>query len=190
MAFISAAVAGLGALASSGALATAGLVASGVGAAGQAYYTQKASSASRRAERARQDQMRLESIRKQREFIRQKQAADSLALTRSVNQGAGIMGSNLMGAYGQTQGAYGRATNSEYQNLQIGERIFQANMDQASAQGWASTFNGLGNFGTNMMTSAKGIGQIFAQPGPNTQQSTNYPQANNPNFFGVGANPY
>ena len=195
MAFISAAVAGLGALgaaaASSPALLGLGLVGSAAGAAGQAYYTSQASAASRRAERARQEQMRLESMRRMREQMRQAQNANAMSLSRSVGQGAGVAGSNLAGAYGQTQGALGRASNAEYQNLQIGERIFQANLDQSTAQGWASTFNGLGNFSNNFLQSQAGLRQIFAPTPGSTQQSTNYPQASNPWFSGgVGAQPY
>ena len=195
MAFITAAVAGLTALGTAAASASPallglGVVGSTVGAAGQAYFTSQASAASRRAERARQEQMRLESMRRMREQMRQAQNANAMSLSRSVGQGAGVAGSNLAGAYGQTQGALGRASNAEYQNLQIGERIFQANLDQSIAQGWASTFNGLGNFSNNFMQSQAGLRQIFAPAPGGAQQSTNYPQASNPWFYGTGANPY
>lgn len=195
MAFISAAVAGLGALgsavAASPALIGLGTIGSAVGAAGQAYYTRQASAASRRAERARQEQMRLESMRRQRDLIRQAQNANAMSLSRSVGQGAGVEGSNLMGAYGQTQGALGRASNAEFQNLAIGERIFQANMDQSVAQGWAATYNGLGNFSNNFLQALPGIRQLTATAPPSTYQPTNYPQAQNPWLTGgVGASPY
>ncbi len=191
MALISASVAALTAIgtaatasAISAPLLGAGLVASAVGAGGQMYYTRQASAASRRAERARQEQMRLESMRRQREIIRQSQVANATSLARTVNQGSGVFSSALAGAYGQTQGALGRASNTEYQNLGIGERIFQANMDQSVAQGWASTFNGIGQFGQQMMNTAKGVGQMFAT-GPQPQAvATNYPTFDRYGFYG------
>lgn len=159
---------------------TIGLLAQGVGMVGGMWAARRATEASKDAERARAEQMRVESMRRMRDQIRQSQVANATALSRSVGQGAGVFSSNLMGAYGQTQGALGRASNAEYQNLQIGERIFQANMDLADAKGWASTFEGMGKFGTSLATNAGQIGQLgqtWFGSNPDTRQSTAYPTA-------------
>ena len=151
-----------------------GLATQGVSAVMQADARKDATAASRRAERLREQQMQLESQRKQRELIRQEQNARDIALSRSVAQGAGQgdqASSSLFGAYGQIQGALGRASNTEEQNLDIGAGIFSANRDLASAQGDVATWEGVGKFGQSLVSNSQMIGKI----GNNLfGESTNY----------------
>ncbi len=128
---------------------------------------QEATQASVQAETIREQQMALESTRQQREMIRQTQAAQSLGLARSVNQGGGVDDTALFGAYGQVQGAYGRASNADYQNLQLGHQLFGANRDYANATGRAMSYEtdsrnwqNIGSLGSSLMGNAMNIAQI------------------------------
>lgn len=141
----------------------AGLGVQAVSAVGQASARREATAASRRAERLREQQMNLERARKQREAFRQATVARSVALSRSVSQGAGQgdeASSSLFGAYGQIAGAFGRATNTEEQNADIGAGLFAANRDLASAQGDIATYEGIGKLGSSLTANSETIGKI------------------------------
>jgi hypothetical protein len=156
-------------------LTAIGLGISAVSAGAQYSANQQAAKASRRAERLREQQMKLDAQRKRRETIRQALAATSLATARSVGQGVGEGSSVFFGAYGQTMGELGRQINYTNVSEQIGGQLFDANADYASAVSAASTFNALGNIGTGLMTNAKTIDEIGTSlfGPPTTQQSWN-----------------
>lgn len=182
------------------------VLAAGIGLAGlgiqahaakeQSDYRKEATAASQRAEALRAEQMRLEGIRKQRELIRQTQVARATALSRSVNQGAGASetaaSSSLFGAFGQIQGAYGRASNAEFQNQTIGAGIFQANADLAAAQGSIATYEGLGKLGTTLTMQSDTIGKIGGSLFPSSSGNWSTTVNDERNMFpgGVGAFPY
>lgn len=145
------------------AIGIGGLATQGVSAVMQYDARKDATAASQRAERLREQQMQLETQRKQREIIRQQQNARALALSRSVGQGAGQgedASSSLFGAYGQIAGAAGRASNTEEQNMDIGAGIFSANRDLAKAQGDIATWEGVGKFGSSLVSNSQMIGKV------------------------------
>lgn len=129
-------------------------------AGGQAYYTSQASAASRRAERLREQQMRLDAMRRRRESIRQSMIANSVAASRGVAQGVGEGSSVLFGALGQTQGELGRQVSYTNESEAIGAGIFQANRDIASAQAASSMFQQAGNLSTSVLSNSQKISDI------------------------------
>lgn len=150
------------------AISVSGLAVQGYSAAKQYEARKDQTAASIRAENLREEQMRNENIRKQRELIRQQQNARAIALSRSVSQGAGQgegASSSLFGAYGQVQGAYGRASNTEEQNLDIGAGLFSANRDIAKAGGEIATYEGAGKLGSILTTNALTIAKVGTQIG-------------------------
>ncbi len=133
--------------------------------AGTAYSMvqgQKAAAASKRAERLREQQMRMESRRKQIEAIRKMQ----------INRAASI--SNIQGGTGTLENsAYGGATSALSSNLgaqlgeisqatEIGSQMFAANAAYSQASANAQTGEGLASFGKSLFGSSQEIGRIGA----------------------------
>ena len=143
-------------------IALIGLGISAAAAGGQAYYSNQASRASRRAERLREQQMRMDARRRRIQAIRQSMMAGSLATARGANQGVGEGSSVIGGAAGQTAGELGRELSYTNASEQIGAGIFQANADIAGAQGMASLFNAAGTIGNTLLGNAQTISNIGA----------------------------
>jgi hypothetical protein len=147
-----------------------GLALSGAGVGAQVFGAIHANEAQKdeiraqqKAEASREQGMKLDAMRKQREAIRQGMLARSQALTVGSNQGAGY-GSGITGAEaGATQqSAYNVLGVSE--QSQIGSQIFQANREafnakkeQADAGTLSAIGGGLGTLGGALM---KNVGQI------------------------------
>jgi hypothetical protein len=131
-----------------------------------AKYSQMASQASIDAERLRERQMELEGLRRQREIIRQMQAAQSMSVATTAAAGAQY-GSALPGALGQSRAQGNRQQNDVFQNLEIGRALFDANERKLQAEammakhsGNASTFGGLASLGQGIFQSAEKVDRI------------------------------
>lgn len=141
--------------------AVAGAVTAGVGAVGQAKSAKQASAASRRAEQARNRQMQLETMRKQRTIFRDQMRQRSVALANTTNQGASAEGSSaLPGGYGQIAGETGRQSVALAENANIGQQIFDANAAMATAQGNQAMWQGVGTIGQQLFQNSQAIGRI------------------------------
>lgn len=127
--------------------------------AAQARITQ----ASIQAERLRFKQMTLETRRRQRDIIRQSMIARSTAVSGASASGA-MQSSGLLGGLGQISSQTGAALTSQGENFQIGEGLFQANVDKmnaemslAKARGSQATASGLFSLGSSLVSNAGGI---------------------------------
>lgn len=159
MALVSAAVAVGTAIAGAAAAAAPVLTAAGAiaGVAGTAMSMraqQQAVRAQRRQENLRQQQMRLEADRRRRDIIRNSTIASSTSLANMTAAGAQF-GSALPGAQAGIFGQAGRQTAAVGQNLQIGEGLFQANMDLFSANASNAFWQGVSQTGSQMIDFSK-----------------------------------
>ena len=158
------------------AIAAIGLGISAVSASNQYHSTKKAVGQSRRAEQLREEMMKAETARRQRELIRQSILAGSMTRARATSQGVSLGSSAVSGAYGQTSGEVGRQGTALYENQVLGSGIFDANRRMADYQGQAAMWNQIGQVGNFMMGNAQNItrvgktiyGQMF--PGPATDR--------------------
>lgn len=149
---------GLATLLSAGSTA-AGIGFSLYGTKKQASAEQDMSAASRAAEDARQQQATLEHARKQREIIRQGITARANAVSSTTNQGAQYS-SALEGTLAQYTGQEAAASNTVGRAFDIGNDIFAANKDYATAQGQAATGKGLSSLGGMLLQNNVQIGKI------------------------------
>lgn len=85
-----------------------------------------------KAEKARETQMNLDAMRKKRAALRESLVARQMALANATNQGAAA-GSGLPGGFGQIQGIAGQNIQGINQDQQLGQQIFAANRQYASA---------------------------------------------------------
>lgn len=122
---------------------------------------QKASAASRRAERLRAQQMRLESQRQRREAIRQFQLRRSTALSNIAGAtGSALGGGSAIGGLGGFASNLGTQLNTIDQATDIGGGIFNANAQYSTASANQQTGSGLANFGGSLFQNADAIGRI------------------------------
>lgn len=156
-------------------IATAGLAIAGVGAY-EGYEASKqnnqaqqaAIAAQEKAEELRKQQMELDATRRTREIIRQSTAARSAALAITTAQGAAYEGGSAVpGAYGSIAGRTGVNELGVSQNLEIGEGMFAAHMDQlgayrraADAQSQMAMWAGIGSLGNSLISNSTTIGKI------------------------------
>lgn len=159
----------------SAAIAAIGLAGSIAGTIGQASASSKASSAQAQAAGAEeqiaqtnQQQLQLDAARQRRNIARQAVIARSTALSNATGQGAGF------GASSGVQGGQSQATSQENfglltsaQNLTLGNSIFslnqqvyQDNSRAATAQGQASMWGGIGQFGNMALSQANTLGKV------------------------------
>lgn len=155
--------AGLSAAASIG-----GLALQAVGTGVQMDAANKQTEASVRAERLRQQQMNLESMRQRRQAVRNTIKARAVALSAGTSQGA-TGSSGLAGGLSQisNQGAENVSGVSKAQ--EIGTSIFDANASYAQAGGQLALGQGLSSLGGALVNNAQQIGQIgtfFSTPKP------------------------
>lgn len=134
---------------------------------------QDASAASRRAEEARAQQSALEFARKNREIIRQSLIARANASSSAANQGANY-GSGIQGAFAAFGGQEAAAVNTNQRAFDIGQDIFAANADYASAQGRAAEGRGMSSLGGALMASSTQIGKIGSLFVPSSPSSNPY----------------
>lgn len=115
---------------------------------------QRQAAAMAKAEKARENQMNLDAMRKKRAALRESLVARQMALNNATNQGAAA-GSGLPGGYGQIQGIAGQNIQGVNQDQQLGQQIFAANRQYASA----GTMVGFGNMLTQNADSFARVGQ-------------------------------
>lgn len=124
----------------------ASLLGTAAGVAGQVIQAKGA----KKAERARQQQARLEAQRARREAIRRSVVARAQSLSAATNQGAQFS-SSAIGAQqsATTQGA--RNVQAISQNETLGNRVFEGNRQQARGNTLASAGSGLQSFGNQLV---------------------------------------
>jgi hypothetical protein len=106
----------------------------------------KQAKAAKKAERARKRQMELDAMRKRRESIRQAQVARAEAESSAVSQGAGA-GSGLAGGLAQITSQQNQNLQYSFQDQQLGERVFKANAQYASAGTLIGIGSGISSLG-------------------------------------------
>lgn len=117
---------------------------------------QQQAKAMAKAEKAREAQMNLDAMRKKRAALRESLLARQTALANATNQGA-AGGSGLPGGFGQIQGIAGQNIQGIGQDQQLGQQIFAANRQYASA----GTMIGFGSMLTDNAAGINRLGQQF-----------------------------
>lgn len=141
------------------AIAALGLALSAVGTFIQLQGQQKMTAALKSAEAARQQQLALDTNRRNREIVRQGIASRAQAEATATAQGA-QGGSGLPGAYGEISGQVGNTQLANNQNQSLGNQIFAANQQYYSASGTANLGVGLSSFGGMLMNNAGTFARI------------------------------
>lgn len=141
----------------------AGVAIGAGGAAAQYVGSQQQASASKEAEAARRSKMELEGMRQRREILRRAQIAQSTALTRTTAQtgSAATSGSSaLPGSYGQITAQGNEQLGNLGANLDIGNRIFDANSDAADSASISAMGKGFSTIGGALLQNSKAISEI------------------------------
>jgi hypothetical protein len=132
----------------------------------QAAAQKRAAQAQAKAEEERKKAMNLDAFRKQKAMIREAQLAQATALSTAGAQGA-ESGSGLQGAYGGIWGQTQSNMQGVEQNREIGNRMFdyniqayQANAQAAAAGGRAALGAGITTLGGMLTQNAGTIGRI------------------------------
>lgn len=107
--------------------------------------------AQQKAEATREQSMKLDSMRKQREMIRQGILARSQSLTQGSNQGAGY-GSGIAGAQAGITEQTAFNTLGAQQQSQLGSDIFAANREAFGARSRQADAGSMGAFGSGLST--------------------------------------
>ena len=137
MAFLTATLLGLAALATTA-----------VGTVVQMQGQQQQAKASQQAEAVRMQAANLDALRRQRETIRQSEAARAQTLATTTSQGAaGPGGSALPGAYGGITGSANNSLTGNSQALQSATQLSAANMAYSRAGAMAGMGAGLSSLG-------------------------------------------
>lgn len=121
---------------------------------------QKELAAMKKQEKARIQQLNLETQRRKRETIRQATVARAEALSNATNQGAGET-SALAGGVAQVTNQAGRNIQAANQDYSIGREIFRQNMKIADARGLQSLGAGISNFGSAFGAALPGMENMF-----------------------------
>jgi hypothetical protein len=156
----------------------------------QAEAQQQALDFQQQAESKREQAMKLDAERRQREIVRQGVAARSMALATATTQGAAANGSSALGgAYGQISGRTGVNALGINQQSEIGSSMFALNRgvlgayrDAASAGSSAAAGAGLVSLGGMFMKNYDMIpkigvtlGGLFSNSNPvNVGSATTY----------------
>jgi hypothetical protein len=145
----------------SAAASIGGLALQAAGTAVQMDAAKKQTDASVRAERLRERQMNLESMRQRRQAVRNAIKARSVALSSATSQGAtGTGSSGIAGGLGQIASQGADNVRSVNNAQEIGKGIFDANADYATAGGQMAMGQGLSSLGGALVNNAGQIGQI------------------------------
>jgi hypothetical protein len=124
----------------------AGALFSAVGTVFGVIGSLKQAKAAEKAEEARQQQMKLEAMRRRRESLRQATVARATALSNATNQGAGET-SSLAGGLAQITNRAARNVQATNQDEALGNKVFEANKDYARASGLIAIGNGISSLG-------------------------------------------
>lgn len=89
--------------------------------------------AEQRAEALRLKQMKLEGARRQRDVVRQMMVARSTAVSGAANSGT-LESSGFEGGQAEIMGRGGQAILAQAENMQIGQGLFQSNVDKMNAE--------------------------------------------------------
>lgn len=126
----------------------------------------KQSQAEQRAESLRQQQMQLESIRRERDIMRQAQAARAQSISQAVNDGVSATGSSILpGLQGQIASQESRSVTATEENLAIGNATFAANADASRARADKAEGAAWTDFGKTLFQSSDKISNIGTQAG-------------------------
>ena len=121
--------------------------------------------ASKKAEKARRQQAKLEAMRARREQIRRSQVAVAQSTAAAYNQGAG-QSSALQGGIAQIKNEAGRNIVAINQDENLAKRISRAN-DQASKGAFVSALGqGISSLGGAVSGSSETITRLGYQPDP------------------------
>lgn len=147
-------------------IGAAGIGVSLYGNSKQADASKKQYAAERQAEALRQQQMQLESIRRERDVVRQAQAARAQSLSQAVNDGASATGSSILpGLQGQIAGQESRSITATEENLAIGNATFAANADASRAKGEKADAAAWTDFGKTLFQNSDKVSNIATQAG-------------------------
>lgn len=111
-------------------------------------------------EELRRQQMELNSLNERRSMIRNAQVAASIGISNQTNAGASY-GSAAGGAKGQAQGQLGTALTTNWQNLGIGEGIFNSNEAQARLKQRIGADEGIMGLGGTISSLGGPLGRMF-----------------------------
>lgn len=125
------------------------------------------------AERLRRTQMEYDAMRQQRALIRNAQMARATGLANQTASGADNVRSSASGGReGQVQGAAGVQSNSIFQNLQIGEGLFDINERIAKDKRDIQFGQDIMSFGSAISSMGSPLGRIFGGRGNTDSQSS------------------
>lgn len=127
-------------------MAVAGLALSVIGTVFGTIGSLKQADAAKKAEKARERQLELETQRRKREAIRQAQIARGSAISNATAQGAGNS-SALQGGLAQVTNQSARNTQYVNQDLELGKDVFKANRQAADGAGMQALGSGIGSLG-------------------------------------------
>lgn len=145
----------------SAAASLGGMALQAAGTAVQMDAAQKQTEASVRAERLREQQMNLETMRQRRQAVRSALRTRAIAISSATNQGASAGGSSaLPGGLAQIGNQGQDNVSGIDKGKQIGSGIFRANADYATAGGQAAMGQGLSSLGGALVNNAPTIGSI------------------------------
>lgn len=145
----------------SAAASVGGMALQAIGTGVQMDAAQKQTDASIRAERLREQQMNLETMRQRRQAVRNALRSRAIAVASATNQGAASAGSSgLPGGLAQISNQGQDNVSGIDKGKQIGSGIFNANADYAAAGGQMAVGQGLSSLGGALVNNAPTIGSI------------------------------
>lgn len=134
-----------------------------------------------REEELRRKQMEYDNLNAQRQLIRNAQVAAATGLSNQTNAGANF-GSAAGGAAGQRQGQEATGLLKMWENLQIGEGIFNENMIQAKTKQRIGEDEGIMSIGSTIAGLGKPLGNMLG--GPKTAARAPADTSSGSDFFG------
>lgn len=146
-------------------IAGIGLALGAVGLGFQFFNAKKQAKASEKAEKLREQQMKLDAMRRRREIIRQMILTNSQAKSNAATQGVSQSDSAVQGAIGQQVNTAAQNITSVNQGEAIGQGIFQANAQYAQAgvgMAWGQSFS---NVGSGLVENSQMISRVGSSAG-------------------------
>lgn len=128
--------------------------------------------ASKKAEKARRQQAKLEALRARREQVRRSQVSRAQSVAAATNQGAG-QSSALQGGIAQIQNEAGRNIVAINQDEQLTKRISKANQQAAKGAFISSLGQGISSLGGAVSGSSETITRLGYQPDPKAEFKKN-----------------
>lgn len=124
-------------------------------------------------ERLRRTQMEYDAMRQQRSLIRNAQMARATGLANQTASGADNARSSASGGReGQVQGTAGVQSNSIFQNLKIGEGLFDVNERIAKDKRDIQTGSDIMGLGSMISSMGSPLGRMFGGRGSSNSQSS------------------